>query len=75
VQLRQELGAYAGTAMEVVGILGDEKLELAEPLELDEGAVGCVGRDAVAWDAPLWCRQAGVTPRPHTIGAAEVGDA
>jgi hypothetical protein len=37
--------------------------------------VGCVGCDLVTWNAPLWCRQAGVAPRPHPVGAAEVGDA
>jgi hypothetical protein len=36
VQLRQELGADAGAAVEVVGVLGNEKLELAEVLELDK---------------------------------------
>jgi hypothetical protein len=73
VQLGQELGAYAGTAVEVVGVLGDEKLELAELLQLDEGEVGGVGHDPVARNAPLRCWQAGVTPRPYSVRAAEVG--
>jgi hypothetical protein len=75
VQLRQEFRAYAGAAMEVVGVLRDEKLQLAEPLELDEAEVGCVGSDLSRWSAPPWRRQAGVAPRPHPIGAAKVGDA
>jgi hypothetical protein len=37
VQLRQELGADARPAMEIIGVLCDEEPELAEPLELDEG--------------------------------------
>jgi hypothetical protein len=75
VQLRQNLGAYAGTAVEVIRVLGDEEPELAEPLQLDEGQVGCVGRDLARWNPPPRCRQSGVAPRPHPVGAAEVGDA
>lgn len=48
VQLRQKLGTYAGTAVEVVRVLRDEELELAEALKFDEGEVGCVGRVPVA---------------------------
>jgi hypothetical protein len=36
VQLRQELGADARLAMEIIGILRDEELELAEHLKLEE---------------------------------------
>jgi hypothetical protein len=32
VKLRQQLGADAGPAVEVVGVLRDQKLQLAEPL-------------------------------------------
>jgi hypothetical protein len=37
VQLRQQLATDARAAMEVICVLGDEELELAEVLELDEG--------------------------------------
>jgi hypothetical protein len=36
VQLGKELGADARAAMEVIGVLRDEELELAEALEFDE---------------------------------------
>jgi hypothetical protein len=75
VQLGQELGAYAGTAVEVIRVLGDKELQLAQPLQLDEREVGFVWRDLVAWNAPPWGWQTCVTARPDTIGAAEVGDA
>ncbi len=75
MQLRQKLGTYAGTAVEVVRVLRDEELELTEALEFDEGEGGCVGRDPVAWNPPPWRGQAGVTPRPLPIGAAKVRDA
>jgi hypothetical protein len=45
VQFRQQLGADAGSAMEVIGVLRDQEPQLAEPLELDEGEVGSVGFD------------------------------
>jgi hypothetical protein len=61
--------------MEVIGVLRDEEPELAEPLELDEGQVGCVGLDPARRNPPPWRRQAGVAPRPHPVGAAKVGDA
>ena len=61
--------------MEVVGVLRDEELELSEPLELGEREVGGVGADPAREDAPPRGRQAGVSPRPHALGAAEVGDA
>lgn len=75
VQLRQDLRTYAGTAVKVVRVLGDEELKPAQALELDERQVGYVGRDLVTWNPPPGCRQAGVAPRPHPIGAAKVGDA
>jgi hypothetical protein len=50
-------------------------LELAEPLQLSEGEVGCVGRDAITRNPPPRGGQAGVASGPDTIGAAEVGDA
>jgi hypothetical protein len=37
MQLRQELRVDARPAMKVIGVLRDKKLELADPLELDEG--------------------------------------
>jgi hypothetical protein len=75
VELSQKLGAYAGTAVEVIGVLGDEELELAESLQLGEGEVGCVGSDLVARNPPLRRGQAGVASGPHPVGAAEIGDA
>jgi len=75
VQLCQKLGTDARSAMEVIGILRDEELELAEPLELDERQVGCVRFDLARWNPPPWRWQAGVAPRPHPIGAAKVGNA
>jgi len=75
VQFRQEPGADAGAAVEVIGVLSDEELELAEPLELDEGEVGRVGLDPARRDPPPRRGQAGVAPRPRPLGAAEVGDA
>jgi len=75
VQLRQELRTYAGTAVEVIGVLRDEELKPAEALELDEGSVGCVGLDLARENPPPWCWQAGVAPSPHSIGAAKVRDA
>jgi len=75
MQLRQELGSDARPAMEVIGVLRDEEPELAEPLELDEGQVGCVGLDPARRNPPPWRRQAGVPTRPHPVGAAKVGDA
>jgi hypothetical protein len=39
VELRQELWVDARAAMKVVGVLRDQELKLAEPLELDEGEV------------------------------------
>jgi hypothetical protein len=73
VQLRQELGADAGTAVEVVCVLRYEEAELAEPLELGEGEVGGVGLDPVRRHPLPRRRQAGVPPRPHALGTAEVG--
>ena len=60
--------------MEVIGVLRYEESELAEPLELDESKVGWVGFDLARWDLPPRRRQASITPRPHSFGAAEVGD-
>jgi hypothetical protein len=37
MKLRQELGADTRAAVEVVGVLRDQELQLAEPLELEEG--------------------------------------
>ncbi len=75
VQLREGLGADAGAAMEVVGVLGDQKPERAEPLEFDEGEVRCVGLDSARRDAQPGRRKACVAPRPYPLGAAKVGDA
>ncbi len=43
VQLRHEGRVDARLAMEVVGVLSDEELKLAELLKLDEGQVGALG--------------------------------
>jgi hypothetical protein len=75
VQLREELSADAGAAVEIIGVLRYEKPELAVPLELDEREVRCVGLHLSRWHTPPRCRQASVTPRPDALGAAEVGDA
>ena len=37
--------------------------------------MGCVGLDPAWGNPPPWCWQAGVAPRPHSIGASKVGDA
>jgi hypothetical protein len=37
VQLCQEIGADARATMEVIGVLRDEELQLAELLELNKG--------------------------------------
>jgi hypothetical protein len=37
VQLRQELGADARAAVEVIGVLRNEELQLTEALKFDEG--------------------------------------
>jgi hypothetical protein len=61
--------------VEVIRVLGDEELQLAQLLQLDEREVGFVWRDPVARNPPSWGWQTRVTARPDTIGAAEVGDA
>ena len=61
--------------MEVIRVLRDEEPQLAYPLELDEGEVGCVWLDLSRRDPPGWRWKACVTPRPHPIRSAKVGDA
>ena len=52
VQLRQDFGMDARPPVEVIGILCDQELELAEPLEFDKGKVRCVGLDLVRRNPP-----------------------
>ena len=61
--------------MEVIGVLSDEELELAELLKLDESQVGGVGLHLVWRNPPLRRWQAGVTSRPHPARTAKVRDA
>jgi hypothetical protein len=61
--------------VEVVGVLRDEEPELAEPLELDEGQVGCVGLDLARRDPPPWRWKACVASCPYTLGTTKVWDA
>jgi hypothetical protein len=73
VQLRQDLGAHARTAVQVVGVLRDEEPELAEPLEFDKGDVRRVRLDSVRRYSPAWRRKSRGASRPHPVGTAEVG--
>jgi hypothetical protein len=61
--------------MKVIGVLRDEELEFAEPLELDEGQVGSIGRNLVWRDPPPRCWQSSIAPRPHPVGTTKVGNA
>jgi hypothetical protein len=61
--------------VEVVGVLGDEKPEFAEPLELEECQMGGVGPYLIRWDAPPWGRKSSIAPRPNPLGTTKVGDA
>jgi hypothetical protein len=61
--------------MEVIGVLRDEKPELAQPLELDEGEVGRVRLDSARRYSPAWRRKSRGAPRPHPVGPTKVGDA
>jgi hypothetical protein len=45
VQLRQKLWPDAGTSVEIVRVLRDEKLGLAQPLQFDQSHVGGIGLD------------------------------
>jgi hypothetical protein len=74
MELREGLGADARAAMEVVGVLGDQEPELAEPLEFGEGEVGRVGLDLARRDPPPWRWKACVAPRPYPLRATKVGD-
>jgi hypothetical protein len=75
VHLHKEPRSDARPAMEVIGVLRDQKPELSEPLEFNEGQVGGVGLDLARRNSPSRPGKAGVTPRPHAVGAAKVGDA